>query len=138
MKKRLIPSIVLYVFAALIAIYTIWSVSLCADTISQYVASGQLIIKGAEYEVLTFYLTSCGPYAGYALLLAWGGLVLQRMRPASDKAAAIAAPPEEKAKNIDYDEWYNEAEVAEVIEVTEVAEVAEITEVEDSVESTEE
>jgi len=110
MTKRiteLIPSIILYIFALLLAIYAVWAYTNCADVISQARAAGQLPESGAEYDIASFYMGNCGQYAVFALLLAAAGLLLQRKQPVSIVNAPIESV-EVKAADKELDEWFEE------------------------------
>jgi len=112
MNKRIvqiIPSVISYIFAGLLAIYAVWSYTYCADVISQARAAGQLASGGNEYDIVSFYMGNCGQYVVFALLLTAAGLILQRQQPAqnkSDKAAASIAKTE--AADEELDEWWGE------------------------------
>ena len=114
MSKRaiqIIPSIVLYIISGLLVIYAIWSYAYCADIISQARAAGQLAVSGNEHDIGSFYMTNCGQYFVFALILTALGLILQRKRSAQnepDKAGAF--PPVNEAADGDLDEWFDEAE----------------------------
>ena len=103
----LIPSIVLYIFAGLLAIFTIWAYSHCADIISQAKAAGQLAARGNEYDIASFYMGNCGQYAVFALLLAAAGLVLQRKQPVQHELKMVR-PVENELDNGELDEWFDE------------------------------
>ena len=103
---HLIPSIVLYIFAGLLAIFTIWAYSHCADIISQAKAAGQLAASGNEYDIASFYMGNCGQYAVFALLLAAAGLILQKKQPGQDNPGVV--PVENEIDNGELDEWFNE------------------------------
>ena len=77
----LIPSVILYLFAGLLAAYAIWGYFYCADIISQARAVGQLPDAGIDYNIASFYMGNCGQYIVFTLLLAAAGLILQRKRP---------------------------------------------------------
>jgi hypothetical protein len=102
----LIPSIVLYIFAGLLAIFTIWAYTHCADIISQAKAAGQLAASGNEYDIASFYMGNCGQYAVFALLLAAAGLILQRKQPLQNDPGVV--PVENEIDNGELDEWFNE------------------------------
>jgi len=113
MNKRiiqLIPSIILYIFAGLLLIYTIWSYTYCADIISQAKAAGQLAASGNEYDIASFYMGNCGQYFVYALLLAAVGLILQRKQPVPRKMVASAGQYKDNAADDELDEWFDEVE----------------------------
>jgi hypothetical protein len=105
---QLIPSIILYVCAGLLAIYAIWSFTYCADIISQAKAAGQLAASGSEYDIASFYMNNCGQYAVFTLLLAAAGLVLQRKQPASSKAVSSVKALKNDANDKELDEWFSD------------------------------
>jgi len=113
MNKRiiqLIPSIILYIFAVLLAIYAIWAYNHCVDFISQARAAGQLATSGNEYDIASFYMGNCGQYAVFALLLAAAGLLLQRKPITQNVPNAIVASTSNTATDAELDEWFNEEE----------------------------
>jgi len=115
MNKRiiqLIPSIILYIFAGLLAAYALWAYNHCADIISQARAAGQLATSGNEYDIASFYMGNCGQYAVFALLLAAVGLLLQRKRISQNVPNAIVADTNNVANDTELDEWFNEIETA--------------------------
>ena len=114
MNKRaiqIIPSIILYIFAGLLVIYAIWSYTYCADIISQAREAGQLPVGGIEYDVASFYMSNCGQYVVFALLLTAAGLILQRKQPAQSISNQDAAfPAKNETADNELDEWFNEVE----------------------------
>ncbi|MCL2126546.1 MAG: hypothetical protein FWH33_11265 [Oscillospiraceae bacterium] len=112
MNKRalqIIPSIVLYIFAGLLTIYAIWSYIYCADIISQAKVAGQLAASGNEHDIASFYMSNCGQYVIFALLLAAAGLILQRKQPARNESdSTVAFPVMNDALDDELDEWWGE------------------------------
>lgn len=80
MIKKKIPviSIVLYVLAGLLAIYTVWVVINSANTISSAIAAGQLTVSGSEFQIVNFYMSNCAQYALFAIVLFVLGWMLQK------------------------------------------------------------
>jgi len=105
---HMIPSIILYIFAGLLAVYAIWAYSHCADIIKQVKAAGQLAASGNEYDIVSFYMGNCGQYFVFALLLAAAGLLLQRKGTEELKATAGMPPTLNKKDDDDFDEWFSE------------------------------
>ena len=107
---NLIPSIILYIFAGLLAVYAIWSYTYCADIISQAKAAGQLSASGNGYDIASFYMGNCGQYAVFALLLAAAGFIVQGIQSAPNKSVTS----DQYLKNCDndkeIDEWFDEME----------------------------
>jgi hypothetical protein len=79
MTKKKVPvlSIVLYVIAGLLLLYTVWALSKSISYINEMVAMGQLVVKGSEYDIVNFYMSNCSQYAVYAVILFTLGWVLQ-------------------------------------------------------------
>ena len=107
--RRIIPSIVLYIFTVLLVIYAIWSYKFCADIISQARAVGQLAASGNEYDIASFYMSNCGQYIVFALLLTAAGLILQREQPAKNEPIKVdTITAKNEAADDELDEWFNE------------------------------
>ena len=107
MKKSIIPSIILYIFAVLLAVFAVWSFSYCAGIISEAVEYGQITFKDNIYDIVSFYIANCAQYFTFALLLAAAGLLLQRKQPAPHMPGAV----EESAESAEDDEpdiWFDE------------------------------
>ena len=79
MRKVKFPviSIILYVLAALLALYTIWSAIYSIQYISEMIAGNQLVISGNEFEVTNFVMTNVAQYAFFAITLFALGRILQ-------------------------------------------------------------
>ena len=79
MRKVQFPviSIILYVLAALLALYTIWSAIYSIQYISEMIAGNQLVISGNEFEVTNFVMTNVAQYAFFAITLFALGRILQ-------------------------------------------------------------
>jgi len=104
-----VPSIVLFIFAGLLAIYTIWSYTYCADIISQAKAAGQLAAAGSGYNIASFYMDNCGQYFVFVLLLAAAGLLLQKKPTALGGIEPAIQPAGSKAADDELDEWFDES-----------------------------
>ena len=80
MGKKKIPifSIVLYVFAGLLVLYTTWAVIHCQDQISTMIAQGKLELKGNEYDIVNFYMVNCAQYVLFAVIIFTLGWILQK------------------------------------------------------------
>ena len=109
-KKNMqtIPSIILYIVAGLLAAYAVWSYIFCADIISQARAAGQLTTSGSEYDIASFYMSNCGQYAVFALLLAAAGLLLQWKSSAQSSLEAELPPAEDESADDEPDDWFDE------------------------------
>lgn len=85
MEKRKISvlSIVLYVLAGLLAIFTIWSIFY----VQAYLAKQNVSFSGYAYEIINYYMSNAGQYGIYAVILATLGWILQKNSPIAKKAA---------------------------------------------------
>jgi len=109
---QIVPSVIFYIFAGLLATYAIWAYSHCADIITQAKAAGQLAASGNEYDIASFYMGNCGQYFVSALLLAAAGLLLQRKQP-SISNEPIFVNSLNKANNDELDDWFDENKSAD-------------------------
>ena len=111
-KMHSICGIVLFVVAGLLLVYAIWSYTYCAGIISDAKASGQLSVSGNEYDIMSFYMGNCAQYFVYALLLAAGGLILQKKESAG-RAEIMEDTISSKLiteSDSELDEWFEEAQ----------------------------
>ena len=109
-KKNLyfIFRIVLFAFAGLIFVYAMWSLSYCAEIISEAKASGQLTTKGNEYDIMSFYMGSCVQYIVFSLLLASAGLLFQKKTSPARTEVKTNIVPEISEEDKELDEWFDE------------------------------
>ena len=113
MSKRfthILPSVVLYIAAGLVAAYATWAYSYCTDIISQARAAGQLAVSGNEYDIASFYMINCGQYVVFALLLAAAGVILQRKSISQQNPNTIIQSINNEVSDAELDEWFNESE----------------------------
>lgn len=80
MNKKRIPifSIILYVVAGLLVLYTAWSVVHSIEYISAMIAQGQIVVSGSEYDIMNFYMTNCAQYLMFAIIIFVLGWILQK------------------------------------------------------------
>ena len=116
MKKSIIPSIILYVFAVLLAVFAVWGFIRGTTIISEAVNAGQLIVGESLYDIVGFYMVNCAQYFVYALLTAAAGLILQRQRPAPCGDAVSDAFPGNEACDDEPDGGFNKAESEDNVE----------------------
>lgn len=91
MEKRKTPifSIVLYVFAGLVAVFM-----LCAIYNAQsYIAQQQVPFKGYEFQIINYYISSASPYGVYAIILFSLGWFFQKFSPVTKKAEPVLMDP---------------------------------------------
>ena len=99
MNKKKIPvlSLVLYVLSGLLVIYTVWSAASSFKYISEMVSQGQLVISGNKYNIANFYMSNCGQYAAFAVILFTLGWILQK----SSSGVATKFNVENNAENVE-------------------------------------
>jgi len=78
-KKTPVVSIVLYVLAGILLIYSVWATTYSANIISTAVAQNQLVPQGNEFEIVSFYMTNIAQYFLFAVVLAALGWIIQTM-----------------------------------------------------------
>lgn len=78
-KKTPVVSIVLYVLAGILLIYSVWATTYSANIISTAVAQNQLVPQGNEFEIVSFYMTNIAQYFLFAVVLASLGWIIQTM-----------------------------------------------------------
>lgn len=94
MSKKNIPSLVLYVIAGSLTIYTVWAFIHSAGVISDAISNGQITIGDNLYDIISFYMNNCAQYFLFALWLGAAGLLLQRNSLSAkneDNAASTAS-----------------------------------------------
>lgn len=76
-KKLPIISIVFYVLAALSLAYGVWALIYSSGIVSEAIAMGQLVVKGSEFEVVSYYMSSISQYLFFAAVFIGLGWALQ-------------------------------------------------------------
>ena len=74
-KKVPVLSIVLYVFAGLLVIYSVWSI------VESYKYLASYSFQGNEYGFVNYYMTNAGLFVLFAAVLATLGWLLQKFSP---------------------------------------------------------
>lgn len=89
MRQKSIPvvSIILYVLAALLFGYSIWALVYSSGIVSDAVAMGQLVVKGSEFEVISFYMQNIALYFLFGVVMFALGWILQSLPTNSVKTA---------------------------------------------------
>jgi hypothetical protein len=79
MRQKSVPvvSIILYVLAALLLGYSIWAAVYSSGIVSEAVALQQLVVKGNEFEVISFYMQNIAQYFLFGVVLFALGWILQ-------------------------------------------------------------
>lgn len=78
-EKTPVLSIVLYVIAGILLIYSVWATTYSANIIQTAVAQNQLVPQGNEFEIVSFYMTNIAQYFLFAVVLASLGWIIQTM-----------------------------------------------------------
>lgn len=76
-KKFPVVSIILYVLAGLLLIFSIWSAVYSFDYISTMIAQNQLITDGNQFEIISFHMSNFGQYILYTAILFALGWIIQ-------------------------------------------------------------
>lgn len=66
-RRSLILSILLYIVAVILTVYTIWAFICCHSYIVKMIANNQLSVKGNEFGIVSYYMTNCIQYILYAV-----------------------------------------------------------------------
>ena len=106
-KKRIsILSIVLYVTAGLLAVYSIWSIMNIQEDLKNYLTQYQLEFTGNEFDIINTYVSGVGQYVFFAIIMAVLGYIVQMHSPAIEQAVISAdeAVYEEPAGDISVEE----------------------------------
>jgi hypothetical protein len=85
MTKKNILSIILYVFAAFVTFFAIWSLVRTGSLVAAAVSTGQITYAGSMYDIFSVYMASGVQFLIYAFLLAAAGLILQKIEPLVSK-----------------------------------------------------
>ncbi|MDD2361960.1 MAG: hypothetical protein PHV32_11005 [Eubacteriales bacterium] len=118
-KKRIsILSIVLYVTAGLLAIYSIWAIINIQESLKNYLTQYQLAFKGNEFDIINSYVSGAGQYLLFAIVLAVLGYIVQVLSPAIEPVVSS----EEQIIN---EEPVDEISVEEAVEQFEASTVPE-------------
>lgn len=92
-KANPVLSIILYVLAGILVIYTIWSAAYCINYLAEYFASGELTFAGNEYDIINFHISTYGTEFLFAVVLFVLGWMLQ---PQSEKKPEVEEEPVEE------------------------------------------
>jgi hypothetical protein len=83
-------SIVFYTLSILVLAYVVWAFTYSYQTISEAIAAGQLIVKDNKFEIVNYYVTNCGQYFIYALLLFAAGWLSREPQVVTDDTEEVA------------------------------------------------
>jgi len=125
MIMKNILSIILYVLAVLLAIFTVWSFINCTEIITEAIDAGQISYSGNMFEIISFYMANCAQNLVNTVLLVSVGLILQK-KPYTSNNAILPAYPQETTENDDeLEDWFEEADMTEEADMAEVGDMAE-------------
>jgi hypothetical protein len=74
-KKTSTFSIIFYALSILVLAYVVWAFTYSYQTVSDAIAAGQLVAKDNQFEIVNYYVTNCGQYFIFALLLFAAGWI---------------------------------------------------------------
>lgn len=106
-RVKSVICIILYVLAALMMAYAVWSFVYCNNLISEMVNAGQLEFAGNEYNIIDFYMSGIAQYVVFALLLAVAGWMISKTN-IKENAAPIPEITALADDDDDLDEWMEE------------------------------
>ena len=66
-KRPPVLSLLLYIVAVMLVVYTIWAFVCCHTYIAKLIASNQLAASGNEFSIVSYYMTNCIQYILYAV-----------------------------------------------------------------------
>ena len=77
-KKAILP-VVLYVFAAIIAAYSIFTIYTSYTYISSLATAGSIVIKDQLADVISYYVSASIPYVFYAFVVWAIGYIINKL-----------------------------------------------------------
>ncbi|HHV08716.1 MAG TPA: hypothetical protein GXX75_00360 [Clostridiales bacterium] len=114
-KANGIIAISLFALAGFLVIYTIWAFVNCLSYISEMTASGQLVIKGNEYDVIDFYMSNCVQYLISAVLIFAAGWITARpVTVFQSRNYLEQTASADIAKDDDLDDWFKKMDTEDV------------------------
>lgn len=84
-KKTPILSIILYILAGLLGLYTIWAASFHYDNISTLIEQGQIVVSENQFELANYFLSNVGQHAIFGVILLTLGRILHVKSPDIDE-----------------------------------------------------
>ncbi len=81
MHKKIVPalSIIAYVLAGILLLYSVWAEIYCVNYLADYFQTGQLTFAGNEFDIISFHVTTYGQYLLFAVVLFMLGWILQSL-----------------------------------------------------------
>lgn len=72
-KRPPVLSLLLYIVAVMLVVYTIWAFVCCHAYIAKLIASNQLAASGNEFNIVSYYMANCIQYILYAVVFFFFG-----------------------------------------------------------------
>jgi len=72
-------SILAYVLAGMLLLYSVWAEIYCVNHLSDYFVSGQLTFAGNEFDIVNYHVSTYGQYVLFAVVLFMLGWILQSL-----------------------------------------------------------
>ena len=119
-KKVSVMSIVFFVLAGLLAVYTIWALMNSIEVVK----GEQIAFKGNEYVIINYYMTSALSNGLTALILFGIGWVIQLLAPNAEPVVFAGIPTEAPFETMTVD---TDADSEEAYVLDETAEGADET-----------
>lgn len=94
-KKIPVISFVFYIFAIILLGYSIWAIIYSSGIVSEAVEFGQLVVKGNEFEVVSFFMSNVALYALFAIVMFALGWIMQNVAPHEQVELEVELPAEE-------------------------------------------
>lgn len=79
MRRTSFLSVILFIIAGWFSFFFFWNFIEFNNHIRGLFNEGGLTFRGNEYEVISFYMKNCAPYAFYALMTGVLGRVLNKI-----------------------------------------------------------
>lgn len=106
-KSSSVLSYILYVISVALAAYSGWAVYNSYKYVSNVISQGGLVVKGNEFEITSYYMSSAGQYVIMAIIIFSIGWILHRM-PTGNTSAVLETPQEESLS--DDERQYNDSD----------------------------
>jgi hypothetical protein len=86
LTKNKVPtvSIVFYVLAGLLILYSIWAAIFSYNYLSPIIAQGQLVVKGNEFEIASFYMSNIAQTLLFGIVFFALGWIIQMLAPETE------------------------------------------------------
>ena len=91
MHKKIVPalSIIAYVLAGILLLYSVWAEIYCVNYLSDYFLTGQLTFAGNEFDIVNYHVSTYGQYVLFAIVLFMLGWILQSLPQEAPAAVQV-------------------------------------------------